>query len=168
MNTLKLILKVLIILTSCFFLSCKEKNDQIEKTYTFKFQFFDSKTFPVYPSATPDFSYAKVGVYVFSQVYGWDPKNRIIYAYYVEDNIQKVKSFYENNFSLKFDCQIVNHEEFMRSHWDLFQEFNFPDFEGFYEHCSGYNMDLLSPVYHYGKLGWESGTMIVFHIERYL
>lgn len=166
MNILKLILKILIILINIISLSCREKNTFSEKTYTFNSSYFNLKTFPIYPSTIPDYSYAKVGVYVFSYIYGWDPKNKIIYAYYTDDKLQDVKSFYEKAISLKFTCEIEDHEEFMRRYWDLFQEFEFPNFEGYFEHCKGEYIDLISPFYHYGKMRWESGTMIVYHIEN--
>ena len=167
MNTLKWTSRILMILIS-FFFSCKEKNISNEKTYTFNSIYLNTKTYPIYPKAEVDTSYSKVGVYVFSYIYGWDPKNRMIYSYYTEDSIERVKKFYEEIYSIKFLCEIENHNDFMKKYWDLFQEYEFPDAEGYFEYCKGQNIDLISPVYHYGKLRWESGTMIVFIPEKYL
>lgn len=162
MTTLKSILKILILLISISIISCKDRAKLEEKAYNFKSPFLEPKTFPLYPKAEADFNYSRVGVYVFSFIYGWDPKNSSIYAYTTEDSLHEVKDFYEKIFYIKLNCEIVNHQEFVRNHWDLFQEFEFPNLEGYYEHCSGPNFDLLSPYYHYGKLGWESGTLIVY------
>ncbi|MEJ5166277.1 MAG: hypothetical protein WHV67_04530 [Thermoanaerobaculia bacterium] len=162
MSISKSILKILILWISFSLFSCREKENFNEKVYHFKSPFFSSKTFPLYPRAEADYNYSRVGVYVFSFIYGWDPKNSIIYSYTTEDHLNDVKSFYEKIISEKLTCEIINHEEFVRNHWDLFQEFEFPNIEGYYEHCTGPNFDLLSPYYHYAKLGWESGTLIVY------
>lgn len=166
MNILKSILKILIILINILSFGCREKNTFPQNTYTFNSLYYDLKTFPIYPQAFPDYSYAKVGVYVFSYIYGWDPKNRIIYSYYTDDKLENVKKFFEEKILIKFSCEIEDHEEFMRRYWDLFQEFEFPNFEGYFEHCKGEYIDLISPFYHYGKLRWESGTIIVYRIEN--
>ncbi len=160
MTTLKLTSKILIILIS-FFLSCKGKNIYSEKVYTFNSPYMNLKTFPIYPKAEADHSYSRVGVYVFSYIYGWDPKNRFIYAYYTKDPVEKVKEFYEKIYSTNFLCEIEDHKDFMKKYWDLFQEFEFPSAEGYFEYCKGQNVDLISPVYHYGNFRWQKGTMIV-------
>ncbi len=166
MNISKIFLKI-VILISIFSFSCKKENGYLKSSYTFKALYFSPKTFPIYPKAEPDFSFSKVGIYVISHIYGWDPKEKFIYSYYTEDNLENVKKFYEEIYLKNFECEIINHEEFVKRHWDLFQEQEFPDIEGYFEHCKGTRMDLLSPFYHYGESQWESGTMIIFHGEKY-
>lgn len=166
MNIFKFILKIMILI-DLFLFSCKRNENFKEEVYSFKGNYLSPKTFPVYPGAEPDFSYARVGVYVISYVYGWDPEDRVIFAYYTEDKIEEVKDFYEKIYKKNFNCEIIDHNEFIRLHWDLFQEYEFKDTEGFFEHCKGPKMDLISPVYHYGSFEWKSGTMIIFHVERF-
>lgn len=162
MTILRSISRILILLISFFIISCEKKGNFEEKNYNFKSPFSNQKTYPVYPEAEPDYSYARAGVYVFSFIYGWDPKNRTIFAYSTSDPLEDVKKFYENILSTQINCEIIDHSEFVKKHWDLFQEFEFPNLEGYYQHCRGPSFDILSPYYHYGKLSWESGTMIVF------